>query len=113
MAHLYSNENFPLPVVQELRNLGHDVLTVREAGNADQAIPDDEVLAFATAESRVILTFNRRDFIHLHNAQPNHAGIIVCTYDADFIEQAQRIHKAIEAEPTLDGTLLRVNRPAK
>jgi hypothetical protein len=39
MARLYSNENFPLPVVQELRNFGHDVLTVREAGNADQATP--------------------------------------------------------------------------
>lgn len=71
------------------------------------------MLAFAIAESRVILTLNGRDFIHLHKAQPNHAGIIVCTYDADFMGQAQRIHAAIEAEPTLDGTLLRVNRPAK
>lgn len=113
MAHLYSNENFPLPVVQELRNLGHDVLTVREAGNADLAIPDDEVLAFATAESRTLLTLNRRDFIHLHNAQPNHAGIIVCTYDADFIGQSHRIHEAIKAESSLTGQLLRVNRPAK
>jgi hypothetical protein len=24
MARLYSNENFPLPVVEELRRLGHD-----------------------------------------------------------------------------------------
>ncbi|MFN7930495.1 MAG: DUF5615 family PIN-like protein [Blastocatellia bacterium] len=113
MARLYSNENFPLPVVQELRNLGHDVLTVREAGKADQAIPDDEVLAFATTESRVLLTLNRRDFIHLHNAQPNHAGIIVCTYDADFLGQAQRIHKAIAEAASLDGQLLRVNRPPR
>ena len=105
MARLYSNENFPLPVVQELRNLGHDVLTVREAGKADQAIPDDEVLAFAAAESRVVLTLNRRDFIHLHAAQPNHAGIIVCTYDVDFIGQAQRIHEAIKVESTLEGQL--------
>ena len=112
MARLYSNENFPLPVVQELRNLGHDVLTVREAGKADQAIPDDEVLAFAAAESRVVLTLNRRDFIHLHAAQPNHGGIIVCTYDADFIgQQAQRIHEAIKVESTLEGQLFRVNRP--
>ena len=58
MARLYANENFPLPVVQKLRNFGHDVLTVREAGNADQAIPDTEVLAFAVAESRVVLTIN-------------------------------------------------------
>lgn len=113
MARLYSNENFPLPVVQELRNLGHNVLTVREAGNADLAIPDNEVLAFATAESRIVITLNRRDFIHLHNAQPNHTGIIVCTYDADFIGQAHRIHEAIETEVTFGGKLLRVNRPAK
>jgi hypothetical protein len=32
MARLYSNENFPLPVVEKLRALGHDVLTVQEAG---------------------------------------------------------------------------------
>jgi predicted nuclease of predicted toxin-antitoxin system len=110
MARLYANENFPLPVVQMLRNLGHDILTVREAGNSDQAIPDDEVLAFAVAESRIVLTLNRRDFIRLHKSQPNHAGIIVCTYDADFIGQAQRINEAIKAESTLDRQLLRVNR---
>jgi hypothetical protein len=60
-----------------------------------------------------VLTLNRRDFILLHKTQPNHAGIIVCTYDADFMGQAQRLHEAIEAELTLDGKLLRVNRPAK
>jgi hypothetical protein len=27
MAQFYSNENFPLPVVDKLRELGHDVLT--------------------------------------------------------------------------------------
>lgn len=32
MARLYANENFPLPVVEVLRRLGHDVLTAGEAG---------------------------------------------------------------------------------
>jgi len=36
MARLYSNENFPLPVVEELRRLGHDVLTIQETGKAEQ-----------------------------------------------------------------------------
>ncbi|MCL4832054.1 MAG: hypothetical protein KJZ86_06420 [Caldilineaceae bacterium] len=27
MARFYANENFPFPVVEELRRLGHDVLT--------------------------------------------------------------------------------------
>ncbi len=56
MARLYSNENFPLPVVEKLRALGHDVLTIQEWGMADQALPDDEVLKFAAAENRAVLT---------------------------------------------------------
>jgi len=28
MARLYSNENFPFPAVEELRCLGHDVMTI-------------------------------------------------------------------------------------
>ena len=60
MARLYSNENFPLPVVEELRRLGHDVLTVLEAGKAEQAISDEEVLALATQLGRAVLTLNRR-----------------------------------------------------
>ena len=39
MAHLYANENFPRKVVEFLREMGHDVLTTFEAGNAGQAIP--------------------------------------------------------------------------
>ncbi|MCH8963229.1 MAG: DUF5615 family PIN-like protein, partial [Bacteroidetes bacterium] len=43
MARLYANENFPLPVVEELRRLGHHVLTIQETGKAEQAIPDEAV----------------------------------------------------------------------
>jgi hypothetical protein len=38
MARFYADEQFPLPVVELLRNLGHDDLTVQEAGNANQQI---------------------------------------------------------------------------
>jgi len=110
MARLYSNENFPLPVVERLRVLGHDVLTIQEAGKADQALPDKEVLAFASSRQRAVLTLNRLHFIRLHRQQPEHAGIIVCTFDPDFEAQAERIHKTIAGQPTLAGQLLRVNR---
>jgi hypothetical protein len=113
MARLYSNENFPLPVVQKLRALGHDVLTIQESGKADQALPDDEVLKFANAENRAVLTINRRHFIGLHRKEPAHAGTIVCTFDADFAGQAERIHKAIGGQNSLNGRLIRVNRPSK
>jgi len=63
MARLYANENFPLPAVEELRRLGHDVLTSYESGRAGQAIPDEDVLAFAVAEARILITLNRKHFV--------------------------------------------------
>lgn len=53
MARLYANENFPLPVVESLRKLGHDVLTTWEAGKAEQAIGDSEVLAEASGNHQL------------------------------------------------------------
>ncbi len=110
MAQFYSNENFPLPVVEELRNLGHDVLTIQEAGRASQSVPDAEVLRFATDAERALITLNRRHFIRLHGELPDHHGIIVCTYDPDFPGQAQRIDAAVRGVENLAGQLLRVGR---
>jgi predicted nuclease of predicted toxin-antitoxin system len=110
MARLYSNENFPLPSVQELRRLGHDVLTSYEAGNAEKTIPDEDVLAFSIAEKRCLMTFNRKHFIHLHNLNAEHNGVIVCTFDSNFVALAERIHSAILTENNLAGKLIRINR---
>jgi Domain of unknown function (DUF5615) len=44
MARLYADEQYPYPVVEYLRILGHDVLTVQEAGQANQKISDPDVL---------------------------------------------------------------------
>ncbi|GMU81459.1 MAG: hypothetical protein AMXMBFR47_13300 [Planctomycetota bacterium] len=110
MARLYANENFPFPAVEELRRLGHDVLTIHETGRANQAMPDIEVLRFAATERRTLLTLNRRHFIRLHEEFPDHAGIVVCSVDADFVGQARRIDAAISNEAALKGMLLRVNR---
>lgn len=111
MARLYANENLPLPVAEELRRLGHDVLTVQEAGNAGQAIPDEAVLSFARDEGRILLTLNRKHFIRLHHARPDHAGIIACTFDPNFVDLAHRIHEVIESQTLLAGQFIRVNRP--
>jgi len=111
MFKLYSNENFPLPVVKELRKKGYDVLTIQETGKAEQSLSDEDVLAFAVKEKRILLTLNRKHFIRLHNQQPIHHGIIVCSFDPDFIEQAQRVHEAIESQAQFEGQLIRINRP--
>ena len=112
MARLYSNENFPLPVVVGLRGLGHDVLTTAQAGKSGLAIPDEAVLEFASAERRAVLTLNRKHFIRLHALRPNHGGIVVCTFDPDFAGQVGRIDEALRGVTGLTGLLIRVNRPS-
>lgn len=109
MARLYADEQFPRPVVEHLRSLGHDVVTVQQAGNS--GAPDPEVLAFAIANDRAVLTQNRRDFVKLHQSQPNHAGVIICSDDQNFTRLAERIHAAISDESVLQGKLIRVVRP--
>lgn len=112
MTRIYSNENFHREVVIKLRELGHDVLTSLEAGKANQGIPDEEVLAFAIQEERVLLTFNRLHFQRLHRQTAGkHAGIIVCRMDNDTHALALRIHSAVSQENSLEGRLMRVNRP--
>ncbi len=110
MARLYADEQFPRIVVKLLRELGHDILTVQEAGKANQRIPDEEVLAFAISDNRSVLTINRNDFIRLHNLQPSHEGIIVCTED---LNRAIQINEAITNTVELTNKLIRINRPSK
>ncbi len=108
----YADENFPLDVVAELRNLGHDCLTAFEDERANQKISDEKVLERATELNRAVLTINRIDFKRLHQATENHAGIIICTFNADFIDQAQRINSACKDLPEIKGQLVRVYRPS-
>ena len=111
MAQLYADEDFPHPVVAHLRLLGHDVLTTHEDGRAGQGVADADVLDRATALGRAVLTHNRDDFRKLHAADPNHAGIVTATRDADAVALAGRIDAAVNAVPTLAGQLVRVIRP--
>ena len=112
MALLYADENFDYPAVEQLRFMGHDVLTAQEAGQAQQRIPDADVLAYAIRQGRSVVTFNRRHFIRLHRRNSSHCGIIVCTKDDDSEALAERIHQAILSVARLDNQLLRVTRPA-
>ena len=111
MARLYADENFPGPTVRRLREFGHDVLTAREAGNADRELPDEEVLRFALGQGRALLTLNRRDFIRLHGQGVHHGGIIACTEDKDFAALADRIEDRLRSAGSLEGRLIRVTRP--
>ena len=111
MARLYADENFPFPVVEELRRFGHDVLTIVEAGQANSRFTDDAVLQDAIAKGRAVLTLNRRHFWRLHEQSADHAGIVLCTFDTDFEGQARRIDELLQTQGELAGKLVRVNRP--
>lgn len=113
MARLYADEDFSYPVVQRLRQLGHDIVTALEAGQANQAIEDEAVLAYASELGRAMLTFNRRHFIRLHSRAPSHEGILVCSRDDDVSALADRIHHQVESESSLKDQLLRINRPSR
>ena len=112
MAKLYANENLDFAIVELLRDLRHDVLTTLEAGNANKNIPDEQVLVFAHAQNRIVVTFNYQDFKKLHRLFPIHSGIIICTEDKDIPALALRIHHALEnAGDNLDNQLVRIIRP--
>lgn len=93
---LYMDQHFPHPVSQGLRRHGVDVLTAQEANRC--GLPDSEQLAFATAETRVMATFDS-DFLALHVSGVQHAGIAWCP------EQKHSIGQLIQALLLLHGVL--------
>lgn len=116
MVGLYADENFELPIIKKLREKGYDILTALEAGNANQGIPDEEVLAFAIEANRAVITLNCNDFKNLHKRDNNHCGIIICistrrTENRD--DFADRIDLALRDKKSLEGELIRVNRADK
>jgi predicted lactoylglutathione lyase len=116
MVRLYADENFELPVIKKLREKGYDILTALEAGNANQGIPDEDVLAFAIQENRAVITLNYNDFKNLHKQDSNHHGIVICISTRrkeDRDDLVERIDLALKDKESLDGELIRVNRANK
>ena len=95
-------------MVQVLRRLGHNVLTIGEAGKANQQYSDAAVLQDATNLGRCVLTLNRKHFRRLHEEGARHAGIILCTYDPDYSGQGQRVDEAVGSIPLLTGQLIHI-----
>lgn len=90
---------------RSLSGNGVNVITVREAGRIGYS--DLEQLEWAAAQGRVIYTFNRRDFFHLHTEfltqGRSHAGIILAPQQRFSVgEQMRRLLKLIEAKSAED-----------
>jgi len=84
MAMLLADEHFPIQVVNELRSLYHDVLTVRQISiqKTGDGISDEAVLREAKRTKRTVLTQNIKDYKALHgcNVVGGHYGIIACSF---------------------------------
>jgi predicted nuclease of predicted toxin-antitoxin system len=76
---LYLDEHLSPLLARMLRNRGIDCLTTIEAGNLGQS--DEAQLTYAAGQGRVLLTFDREDFLALAAQWAEcghpHAGLIV------------------------------------
>jgi predicted nuclease of predicted toxin-antitoxin system len=75
----YLDEDVPPAAAQIGRELGLDVVSVAEAGH--RGWPDAEQLAWAAAQSRTLVTYNRGDYLELTRstlaAGKPHAGVLI------------------------------------
>jgi hypothetical protein len=91
-------------VVAALRSRGVDVLTAAEAEMLERE--DEDQLAFATAQARVLYTFNQGHFLQLHTdwslAERAHSGIILARQkrysDREQIRRLSRVTETLSAE---------------
>jgi predicted nuclease of predicted toxin-antitoxin system len=74
-VRILANENFPRGAVEALRRAGHDVVWIR---TESPGISDEEVLARAVSEQRVLVTFDK-DFGELayRAGLPSGCGVVL------------------------------------
>src|SRR3990172_5094936 len=69
-----ADENLFEPIIDYLRKLGHDVLSIRDTSHS--GISDDEIYTLACREKRVIMTMDK-DFSRILRFPPERCGGIV------------------------------------
>jgi Domain of unknown function (DUF5615) len=91
-------------VARALRTAGHDVRAADEERELDD-IPDDNLLALATAESRILVTFNVADFPRIVRRWDEegraHSGcaIVVGIDHSEFGTMIRVIGRVLDARP--------------
>lgn len=97
-------------MVKLLRELGHKVITSYDAGQANRGIPDDEVLNYAAKNSLILITFNRDDFIELHQSGIKHKGIVICKTNRDYRGQVDKLQEYFQTQSSFENRLIRVKK---
>lgn len=99
---LLVNENVTSTVIRELRQRGHDVLSVKESMRSEQ---DPVILARAQSEKRIVLTHDK-DFGELafRSQLPAGCGVILCRLaGSDPDTDNTRILEALESQSDWAG----------
>lgn len=95
----YMDQHFPRPASEGLRRHGLDILTTQDAGNC--GLSGQAQLAFAALEGRAIATFDP-DFLALHQASIQHAGIVWCPAQkysiGQLIQALLLVHGVLDAD---------------
>ena len=102
---LLADENIPLASVRDLRDFGHDVISIAERS---PGMSDEEVLRLAQAEHRVVVTFDR-DFgeMGFRRRLPAPAGILYLRFVPQRPSDARLAHAPPSPCPTVrEGALL-------
>jgi hypothetical protein len=85
---IYTDEDVPPQLAEQLQRRGYDAISCREAGNHNQALRDDWQLQWATEQGRAILVFNVAHFLRLDSLWKlqgqSHAGIIMAEHQWPF-----------------------------
>ena len=93
------DEHIARAVTHALRRRGIEVLTPADAGLLGAA--DLDYLAFARVRGLVLVT-NDADFLHLHAAGEEHAGIAYCEQGSrtvgQLVTQLALIHSVLDSE---------------
>lgn len=71
---IFADENLYEPIIDYLRNNGHDVLSIRDAELS--GIKDEKVFQIACKENRVIVTMDK-DFSRIFRFPPEKCGGII------------------------------------
>jgi hypothetical protein len=98
---LYTDEDVDVHLAEQLRRLGYDVVSCREAGNAAQGRADEWQLEYATRDGRAILIHNIAHYVPIDTAwkaagRP-HRGIIAVPQSTSLRELIRRVVAHLEA----------------
>jgi predicted nuclease of predicted toxin-antitoxin system len=105
---IFANENLFEPIIEFLRHLGHDVLSIRDTGLS--GISDDEVYELACKEKRVIITMDK-DFSRMFLFPPKKCGgiIVVKIYKRtvdETLELFKEFYSSIKEEDVIENLVI-------